>query len=100
MAYRLKPRPGRKQSTDVSHLPHFESSKYEPFSHYVLGGYDLTGEHTALTSNTSFDDDEVVNSLQGTDAMCEPRVSRLDLIESLGIDELEEAAAEETKTDD
>lgn len=81
-------------------LQNFETSPYKPFSHYVCGGFDATGEHTALTQTTTFDDDEIVVDDEATsDAMCEPRMSTLDLIEVLGIEAAEAAMAEQAKSD-
>lgn len=100
--YPKNTRKPNKAATPLSRsLQNFEESSYQPFSHYVCGGFDATGEHTALTSSTSFDDDEVVHDEECTsDAMCEPRMSTLDLIERLGIEAAEEAQAEQAKADE
>lgn len=99
--YPVKTRSSRANTTPVDEsLQNFETSPYKPFSHYVCGGFDATGEHTALTQATTFDDDEIVVDDEATsDAMCEPRMSTLDLIEALGVEAAEEAMAEQAKSD-
>lgn len=99
--YPVRTRKPRTEATSLDEsLQNFETSPYKPFSHYVCGGYDATGEHTALTQTTTFDDDEIILDDEATsDAMCEPRMSTLDLIERLGIEAAEEAMAEKAKAD-
>lgn len=53
---------------------------FKPLSHYVLGGCDITGEHTALTNPTVYDAKEV-EDFSAPNALTSPRVGFFELAE-------------------
>lgn len=65
-------------------VEHYESQSYRPFSYYVLGGCDITGEHTALTNPTLHDNPEEVPDFSAPNALTSPRCGIMELTELLG----------------
>lgn len=61
---------------------------YHPFSYYVLGGVDISGDHTRLDAKVMYDDDADINS-GAHDGSCDPRVSKFDICEQSGVEAFE-----------
>lgn len=57
---------------------------YKPFSYYLNGGSDPTGEHTDMSGRPSFDTDEAITAGASVDAFADPRTNFLDLVEQVG----------------
>lgn len=57
---------------------------YKPFSHYVLGGSDLTGEHTDCTARIINDTPEAIASGCGPNSLCDPRVGFWEMAQEIG----------------
>lgn len=87
MAYkRIKIRELQKNIPAVPVKEYESSTDWKPFSYYLNGGIDPTGEHTDLTHEKSFDPDVVLNDpTLGVDALCDPRTSFFDLVERGGV---------------
>lgn len=68
--------------------------QYRPFSYFVLGGTDLSGESLALNGDAMFDTDEEIDSGVGVDASCDPRISKFDIAEAAGISAFEKVQQE------
>lgn len=66
---------------------------YRSFAYYARGGLDLTGEHTSLDAQVTFDAEEDVNNGCGVDAFSDPTVGFFEVAESMGV-EAAEAYAE------
>lgn len=57
---------------------------YKPFSHYVLGGSDLTGEHTDCTARVINDSAEDIANGCGPNSLCDPRVGFWEMAQQIG----------------
>lgn len=57
---------------------------YKPFSHYVLGGSDLTGEHTDCTARVINDPPDAIASGCGPNSLCDPRVGFWEMAQQIG----------------
>lgn len=64
---------------------------YHPFSYYVLGGIDLTGDSTTLNGNAESDDSGDMEKASGAGLGYDPRISGFDIAEQAGNDSYEEA---------
>jgi hypothetical protein len=69
----------------------FEVNGYHPFSYYVLGGIDLSGDATSLNGNAESDDDSDLSSAVGAGYGYDPRISGFDIAEAAGTDSYQEA---------
>lgn len=85
--YRSKRLPAR-QAKNVGRYD--SNTLYRPFSHFVLGGTDITGEHTSLTNPTIFDGEDVADFAPPS-ALTSPRMGPLELAEFLGVKSAEDA---------
>ena len=64
---------------------------YHPLSYYLNGGADPTGEHLDMSRVTTSDSAEDIAAGCGVDSLCDPRVSYLDIVESIGVKNAENA---------
>lgn len=65
-------------------FPSKPTKVYKPFSHYVLGGSDLTGEHTDCTARVINDSPEDIANGCGTNSLCDPRVGFWEMARQIG----------------
>lgn len=64
---------------------------YHPFSYYVLGGIDVSGQATALNGNAEPDDAGDMTRADGAGYGYDPRLSGFDIAEAAGRDAYEQA---------
>lgn len=69
----------------------FVPNGYHPFSYYVLGGIDITGQATALNGNAESDDAGDMTRVDGAGFGYDPRLSGFDIAEAAGADSYEQA---------
>lgn len=65
-------------------------NSYHPFSYFVLGGIDISGESTALTGNCESDSSGDLTSATGAGFGYDPRLSGFDIAEAAGTASYEE----------
>lgn len=58
---------------------------YHPLSYYILGGSDPTGEALKNTNEVSFESEEMIATAGTPDSRTDPRVSRWEVIEAIGV---------------
>lgn len=58
---------------------------WHPLSYYVLGGSDPTGENLRETNSTGFDSEDIIAESPIPDSRTNARLSKWDLIESIGV---------------
>lgn len=76
--------------------------QYHPFSYYVLGGTDLEGRALADVGDVHSDDDADLDFGVPVDCSADPRTSKFDIAEQVGIDafkEMQERAATSEQTE-
>ena len=78
-------------------LEPFESPSYRSFSHFVLGGCDITGEHTALTNATVFDNPSEVPDFSPPSPLTSPRCGIMELAEFVGVKRAKKMAESKDK---
>ena len=82
---------------DSSHRVSFGNSfefipfGYKPFSYYVLGGIDVSGDSMNLSGNPESDSADDLSSASGAGAGYDPRVSGFDIAEESGVEAYQEA---------
>lgn len=79
----------RSRVKNVSNVPvtPFECDhSFKPFSYYLNGGNDPTGEHTDLSCNPSFDSAEDIANNCPADGFSDPRVGFFDIVEKIGFE--------------
>lgn len=59
--------------------------KFRSFGYYVLGGSDMTGEHTSCTARVINDTIEDFASGCSSNALCDPRVGFWDMAQKIGV---------------
>lgn len=69
----------------------FIPNGYHPFSYYVLGGIDISGEATALNGNAESDDSSDLTTAVNAGYGYDPRLSGFDIAEAAGKDVYEQA---------
>lgn len=67
------------------------STLYKPFSYYVNGGDDPTGENMDLSNPTVGDTPEDIQAFVGVDAFADPRTNYFDVVEQVGIEKAQAA---------
>lgn len=73
---------------------------YHPFSYYVLGGIDISGESTSLSGNPESDESGDLTSATDAGYGYDPRISGFDIAEAAGNDaykQVREMAAKAAK---
>lgn len=86
---------------DSDCIERFETSAYHPFSYYVLGGSDPTGDHLNMTADVSFDSDDAVNDVDAAPLFsAEPKANAMDVAEVLGTADVEDIREKNPKEDD
>lgn len=68
----------------------FVPNGYHPFSYYVLGGIDISGEATALNGNAESDDAGDLTTAVNAGYGYDPRLSGFDIAEAAGADAYEQ----------
>lgn len=65
----------------------FESPHdFRPFGYYVCGGLDITGEHTAMDAQVTYDSEEDIKAGCAVDSFTDPTVGFFDVAESMGVE--------------
>lgn len=82
----------RKYDVSVPVKPFECDHYYKPFSYYLNGGSDPTGEHTDMSGRPSFDAEEHIAAGAGVDAFADPRTNFFDLVEQLGTEAAQSTA--------
>ena len=83
--------------SDASHRAIIENAfeaipnGYKPFSYYVLGGIDVSGDVLNLSGNPESDSAGDMESANGAGPGYDPRVSGFDIAEQSGIEAYQEA---------
>lgn len=73
------------------------SHEYRSFGFYVLGGMDVTGEHTSLDANITFDEQNDIDNGCGVDAFSDPTVGFFEVAESMGVEAAEAYAQQKAE---
>lgn len=68
------------------------SNTYHPFSYYLNGGSDPTGEQLDMTNPTVGDTADDIAARLGVDAFADPRTNFFDVVEQVGIENALKAA--------
>lgn len=91
--YNLKRRIYKRVCVPSITIKEFESpTTYHPFSYYLNGGSDPTGEQLDMTQPTFGDTAEDLAGRVGVDAFADPRTNFFDVVEQVGVENANKAS--------